>query len=260
MLRLSESRFIYAPDYNERRLTPPPAELALPIERIEVTTDDSVRLVAWVIPAPIPDSAGVWMLICHGNAGNISFGGRPLFYALARQLGLNLLAFDYRGYGESEGTPSEKGLYRDAEAAYRYLREERGAPAERIFLFGHSLGSAVAIELATRVEAAGLIADAALTSIPDRGAELFPYFPVRLLASSRFASIDKVGRVTLPMLFLHPTADEVIPVTHGRRLVAAARPPAQLVELRGGHGDAYTVDEATYFGAIGDFIRRHRGR
>jgi fermentation-respiration switch protein FrsA (DUF1100 family) len=252
LLRLAEPRLVYAPGLS-RRLQPPPRELGLPVERVEFRTSDSVNLVAWVIPAA--DGADrPWLLICHGNAGNISDADRPQHYAGLRGLGLNLLAFDYRGYGESGGTPTEPGLYRDAEAAYRYLREQRGVPPERIVLFGHSLGSAVAVELATRVPAAGLILDGALASVVGRGQEVYPWIPVRWIAASRYESIDKIGRLTLPKLFLHASHDEVIPIAHGRRLYAAASEPKEFVELQGGHGDAFVADSARYFGNIGRFV------
>ena len=255
-LKLNETSLVYHPA--DRALIPPPDSLSLPIERLSLTTPDSVELVAWSIPAPAPDSAGMWLLICHGNYGNISFGGRPRFYAYMREIGLNLLAFDYRGYGESGGTPSEQGLYTDAAAAYDYLRTVRGVPAERILIFGHSLGSGVATELATRVKAAGLIVEGAFTSVPDRGSEIYPYLPVRLVASNRFASIDKVKRIAMPKLFLHAPADDIIPIAHGRRLFAEAAPPKRMVETRGGHEDAYTVDRAVYYGAIAEFVKTVR--
>ena len=251
LLRLFEPRLIYFP--GQRALTDPPPHLGLPAGRIEIPTDDSITLVSWVIPAA--DSTGLWLLICHGNAGNLSDFDRPIHYAGLRQLGLNLLAFDYRGYGESGGTPSEQGLYRDALAAYRYLRESRGIPAERIVIFGHSLGSAVAVDLASRVPAAGLIVEGAFTSAVDRGQEIYPYIPVRWLAGSRFGSLDKIGGVRIPKLFLHATADDVIPLAHGRRLFEAAPEPKTFVELEGGHGDAFDTDSARYFGGIASFLK-----
>ncbi len=251
LLRLNESRLIYAPG-TARILTPPPRELGLPVKRVEIRTDDGVALAAWVIPSE--HSSDPWLLICHGNGGNISEAGRPFHYAGLRELGLNLLAFDYRGYGESEGKPTEPGLYRDAEAAYRYLRDTLGVEPDRIVIFGHSLGSAVAVELAGRVPASGLILDGALTSVIDRGQELYPFVPVRWIAGSRYASIEKIGNLRLPKLFLHARRDEVIPIAHGRRLFEAAPPPKEFVALEGGHGDAFDVDSATYYGAIRTFL------
>jgi fermentation-respiration switch protein FrsA (DUF1100 family) len=251
LVRLNESRFIYAPGLG-RALLSPPEELGLPVERVEFSSGDGVRLVSWVIRGR--DPSGYWLLICHGNGGNLSEAGRPLHYAGLRDLGLSLFAFDYRGYGESEGAPSEAGLYRDAEAAYRYLRGPLGVPPSRIVLFGHSLGSAVAVDLAARFPAAGLILDGALTSVPERGQEVFPYLPVRWIAGSRYASIEKIAGIGIPKLFLHAEADEVIPVAHGHRLYAAAQPPKRFVILRGGHGDAFQADSSTYFGSIAQLL------
>ena len=251
LLRVYESRLIYFPG-PERTLVAPPPSLGLPIQRVEITTEDAVNLVAWVIPAE-PRSSW-WLLVCHGNAGNLSEFDRPLHYAGLRQLGLNLLAFDYRGYGESGGAPSEAGLYRDADAAYRFLTNERGVPASRIVIFGHSLGSAVAIDLASRVRSAGLIVEGAFTSAIDRGQELYPYIPVHWIAKSRFNSVDKISGMTVPKLFLHAKGDEVIPLAHGRRLYEAASPPKTFVELRGGHGNAFDMDSTRYFGSIAQFL------
>ena len=252
LLRVSESRLIYFPGL-QRRLLAPPAWLDLPTERVEVATDDGITLVGWAIPGA-DSSIGLWLLICHGNAGNLSEFDRPVHYAGLRGLGLSLLAFDYRGYGESGGSPSEQGLYRDARATYRYLREERQVPPSRIIVFGHSLGSAVAVDLVSQVPAAGLILDGALTSVIDLGQELYPYIPVRWIAASKFNSLEKVAEIRIPKLFLHAVRDEVVPLAHGRRLFAAAAQPKTFVELQGGHGDAFDVDSANYFGSIARFL------
>ena len=252
LMRWSESRLIYFPG-QQRHLLAPPTWLDLPTERVVIATDDDISLVGWEIPAADP-SDPLWLLICHGNAGNLSEFDRPVHYAGLRRLGLSLLAFDYRGYGESGGSPSEQGLYRDAQAAYRYLRETRRVPPERIVVFGHSLGSAVAVDLVSRVSAAGLILDGAPTSVIDLGQELYPYIPVRWIAASRFNSVKKVPEIRIPKLFLHAVRDEVVPLAHGRRLFGAAAPPKTFVELEGGHGDAFEVDSANYFGSIAKFL------
>jgi uncharacterized protein len=252
LLWFAESHLIFFPG-NQRTLLLPAARLGLQPERVAFKTDDGVQIVGWVMPAA-QSANSFWLLICHGNAGNLSEFERPAHYAALRDVGLNLLAFDYRGYGESGGAASEQGLYRDADAAYRYLTKERGVPANRIILFGHSLGSAVAIDLASRSPAAGLIVEGALTSTVNRGQELYPFIPVRLLARSRFSSIDKVAGIRIPKLFLHAARDEVIPVAHGRRLFQAAAEPKKFVELEGMHSDAFAVDSARYFGSIADFL------
>lgn len=258
LLRLNESRLLYFPGAG-KVLVPPPAELGLPVERVELRTDDGLTLVGWVIRAE-GDGSAPWLLMCHGNGGNVSDAGRPYHYAGLRALGLNLLAFDYRGYGESEGVPTESGLYRDADAAYGFLRDSLGVGPERIVIFGHSLGSAVAVDLAARAAAAGLVLDGALTSVTERGQEIYPFIPVRWIAASRYASIEKIGGLRLPKLFLHAEGDEVIPIAHGRRLFQAAPPPKRFVALGGGHGDAFVEDSAAYYGAIGGFVAELSGR
>jgi len=253
-IRLYEPRLLYQPGV--RAVDPPDTSLALHERAVSFKAADSTTLTAWMIPAArnTPDAA--WVLISHGNYGNIGYGGRPQFYAWFRDLGVNLFAYDYRGFGASEGSPSEAGVYADAAAAYRYLTDSLHVPPSRIILFGHSLGTGVTIELARHVHAAGLIVEDAYTSVVDRGQEVFPLLPIRLIARSRFASIAKVGALRLPKLFLHARNDRTIPIEHGRRLFAAAAEPKEFVELDAGHADAYTADRTRYYGAIDAFIRR----
>jgi fermentation-respiration switch protein FrsA (DUF1100 family) len=222
--------------------------------RVEVTTADSVRLVGWRM-GESAETGAFWLLMFHGNGGDISNGGRQEHYAALRALGLNLLTFDYRGYGESSGTPSEAGLYRDADAAYAYLCDSLGVPPERVLIFGHSLGSAVAVDLASRVPSAGLILEGAFTSVPDVGQRTYFFVPVRLLARNRFDAAEKIGRVKVPMLFLHATRDEIIPYDLARRLYQLAPGPKRFVDLDGGHNDAYAADSAAYFGGVARFLQ-----
>jgi pimeloyl-ACP methyl ester carboxylesterase len=259
VIRAMEPRLVYAPGA-ARRLTPPPAALGLDPQSVRFRAEDGVALSAWVMRPPANSAHALWILICHGNAGNLSEAGRAEHYAGLRDLGLGIFAFDDRGYGESEGSPDERGVYLDAAAAYRQLRDSLKVPPERIVLFGHSLGSAVAVELATRVPAAGLILDGALFSAVARGQEIYAWLPVRLIARNRFESDRKIARLTLPKLFLHARADDVVPLDHGRRLFALAPEPKRFVELAGGHGDAFLVDSAAYYGAIAAFLRELRPR
>ena len=253
-IRLYEPRLVYQP--GGRAVDPPDASLALHERPVSFKAADSTALSAWIIPAARATPDAPWVLISHGNYGNIGYGGRPQFYAWFRDLGVNLFAYDYRGFGASEGSPSEAGVYADAAAAYRYLTDSLHVPPSRIVLFGHSLGTGVTIELARHVGAAGLIVEDAYTSVAERGQEVFPLLPIRLIARSRFASIDKVGALRLPKLFLHARNDRTIPIEHGRRLFAAAAEPKAFVELTAGHADAYTADRVRYYGAIDAFIRR----
>jgi len=253
-IRLYEPRLVYQP--GARAVDPPDASLALRERSVAFKAADATSLSAWIIPAVGTAPDAPWVLISHGNYGNIGHGGRPEFYAWFRDLGVNLFAYDYRGFGASDGSPSEAGVYADAAAAYRYLTDSLHVPPSRIILFGHSLGTGVTIELARHVAAAGLIVEDAYTSVADRGQEVFPLLPIRFIARSRFASIDKVGELRLPKLFLHARNDRTIPITHGRKLFAAAAEPKEFVELNAGHADAYSADRARYYGAIDAFIRR----
>ncbi len=253
-VRLYELRLLYQP--GARAVDPPDVALALRERSVSFRADDSTLLTGWIIPGSHAAPDAPWVLISHGNYGNIGYGGRPQFYAWFRDLGVNLFAYDYRGYGGSHGSPTEAGVYADAVAAYEYLTDSLHVPPSRIVLFGHSLGTGVTIELARRVAAAGMIVEDAYTSVADRGQEVFPLLPIRLIAKSRFASIDKVGDLRLPKLFLHARNDGTIPIAHGRRLFAAAAEPKEFVELNAGHADAYSADRSRYYGAIDAFIRR----
>lgn len=252
-MRVREKSMVYHPA--DRRVDVPSPTLALHQRDVRYRSADGTSLSAWIVPAAARDSSGMWLLICHGNYGNIGYGQRPEFYAFARDLGLNLFAFDYRGFGASDGAPDEQGLYADAEASWRYLTDSLHVPPSQIIIFGHSLGSGVATELATRVDAAALAVEGAFTSVSDRGQELYPLLPVRLLSTQRFASLDKIGSVREPKLFLHSPEDDVIPFAHGERLVAAAPAPKAFVSVRGGHMDAFSIDKATYFGALRELVR-----
>ncbi len=166
-LKVNERSLVFHPD--ERTVHLPAASFALQQLPVRYPSTDGTMLTAWIVPAARADSSGMWMVICHGNYGNIGYGQRPQYMAFMRDLGINLLAFDYRGFGSSDGSSDERGVYEDAVASYRYLTDSLHVPPTHIIIFGHSLGSGVAIELATRVAAAALIVEGAYTSVPNRG-------------------------------------------------------------------------------------------
>ena len=234
-LAVNEQRMVFRPDqFGGRAVMPIPDSLHLVSNRVTFTSEDGAKIVGLVIPSA--DSATQWLLYLHGNAGNVTSSVLPQFYARWHALGLSILAIDYRGYGESEDRlPSEQGAYADARAAYDWLRKAQAVPANRIVIYGHSLGAGVATELALHVDAAGLIVEGAFTSVPDIGATVYPWFPVRLIASQRFANIDKIGLVAMPKLIMHASDDHIVPYAHGQALYAAARAPKEWVELKGGH-------------------------
>jgi pimeloyl-ACP methyl ester carboxylesterase len=254
-LRLNETDLVFPREVAPGVLPAPADSLELPFRSVDFRADDSVRLNAWVIPSRHDDSTGYWVLLCHGQTGNVATTTRPQYYAYLRDIGVNILAFDWRGFGASEGTPREEGLYRDATAAYDYLRTVERVPADRIIIFGHSLGTAPAIELATRVPAAGLVIEGAPSSVRGRAQEIYPLLPISIVAHSDFNSMRRVAKVTMPILVMHARADKKIPLAHGRALFAAAHAPKRFVELAGDHHDAFLADSAVYFGAYSTFVR-----
>ena len=208
-----------------------------------------------MIPATTTDSNGVWVLYCHGNAHNLSQYEEPEFYAYLRALGVNILVFDYRGFGESAGVPDEQGLYADARAAYDLLRTKYQVPASKIVLYGHSLGTGVAVQLASSVPSGALILHAPYTSIPDLGARQFWFLPVRTMASYRFPSLDRIPSITVPLLVLASPQDQLVPMQMGEALhLAAGSTDKRLIHVMGGHALAFKVDSALFFRAFREMI------
>lgn len=243
-----ETRLVFRADRPLGKGRPP-----FPFDQVDLARSDGARQFAWVMQSDAGPAAP-WVLYLHGNAATIASRGNLARYGQLRALGLNILAPEYRGYGGIDGVPSEASLAADARAAYDYLRRSRGVPADRIVLFGWSLGSAVAVTLASDMPQGGVILEGAPASIADIGSLQYPIFPIRMIMSNPFDSIDRVARIRSPMLFLHSPDDEVIPIEEGRRLFAAATAPKRFVEVRGGHIYANDVDRAVFEGAIRAFL------
>ena len=212
-------------------------------ERIRIPEHGGTLAAVELRAAPGHDS-GFWVLHLHGNADTAFSIAQLRHCEQLHAWGLNVLAFDYRGFGHTAGVASEAHLYQDADAAYAYLVGE-GIPARRIILWGHSLGTAPAVLLASRHPAAALVLFGAFTSISDAAAATYPYLPVRWLVSIRMDSLQQIGRVHLPVIIAHSVSDAIIPFAEGRRLYAAANPPKYFVALpatdddgMGGHVDA----------------------
>ncbi len=216
--------------------------LDLPIEECTFTTSDGLKLHGWFLPN---DSATTTLLWLHGNAGNIIHRLDQL--RMFRSLECNIFIIDYRGYGRSEGEPSEEGLYLDAVAAYDYLESRSAVQQTRIFVYGQSLGSAVAVDLATKRNCDGLILESSLTNAKDMAKEMFPWFPLHLFIRSRFDSETKIKSLHIPLLFVHGSDDDIIPISHGKKLFDSANEPKQFYEIPGaGHNDCYVVGGMEY--------------
>ena len=242
-LRCQETKFIYYPDCAP--FTTPPG-----ITDLNLTTSDGVAIHGWFVSAPL--ASPVTVLLLHGNAGNL-FNRRQKI-ELLREAGADVCSIDYRGYGRSAGTPNEAGTYRDARAAYDYLTQPRAVPTDRLVVYGESLGSAVAVELATRVPVGGVILEEAFTSVPEVAQKMFPLLPVQWLVKNRYDTIHKIGNLRAPLLLFHSRHDELFPYTYAERLLAAAPAPKRLVELHGGHNDAFWVSQADYRQALRQFF------
>ena len=241
-----QTRLIYFPTGDYRGT---PADVGLEFEELTLEASDGVVIAAWFVPQP---QAKATVLFCHGNAGNIS--DRLHSIHVLHELGYSVLIFDYRGFGRSTGSPSENGTYLDADAAWRWLIETRGEPAERVVVFGRSLGGAVAIELAGRHPPAALVVESTFTSLADIGRHHYRLLPVRLLLRHRYESIDKVSKITCPKLFLHGTDDRLIPLANGCRLYEAAAPPKQFIETPGGHNTGGFTHTSAYAQRMAAFI------
>ena len=229
-----------------------PLATGLDYQEVTLRTKDGVDISAWYIPA---ENARGFVLFCHGNAGNISH--RLDSIRIFHGLGLGVLIFDYRGYGKSKGSPDEEGTYRDAEAAWDYLVDSLHVKPEKIILFGRSLGSAVAAEMALRKQAGVLIMESGFTSVPDLGSSFYPYLPVRLLSKYRYASIEKVGRIKMPKLFIHSPEDEIVPYEQGRRLFERASEPKEFLPLTGGHNEGFLLSGTMYVDGLNNFLSRY---
>jgi fermentation-respiration switch protein FrsA (DUF1100 family) len=233
------------------------ARPAFAYEQVDIPRSDGARQFAWIMRAEQgPD--GPWVLFLHGNAATVAAKVNIAHYAELRKLGLNVMAPEYRGFGGLEGLPTESVLAADAQAAYDYLRTVRQIPASRLVIYGWSLGSAVAVRLASDVEASAVILEGAPSSMAAIQQQQYPFFPIRLIMRNPFDSIQRIDRIRAPILFLHSPEDAVIPIAEGRRLYDAAPGDKTFVEVHGGHVDATTMDTERFYGAIRSFLAAHR--
>ncbi len=254
-VKLKERTLIFHAEKAVGPLKEPAPPFQPPHERVSFASADGTPLVGWVVPSASADSSGVWVLVCHGNSHNLSQFEEPEFYSYLRALGVNILTFDYRGFGESGGEPSEDGAYADTRAAYDLVVSRYGVNPKQVIIYGHSLGTGMAVQLASSVEAGALVLQAPYTSVPDMGARRYPYLPIHSLATYTFPSLERMARVTEPLLVLHSPADSTIPVAMGELIHrAAASPIKRFMHIAGGHNIAFKVDSALFFRAFREMI------
>jgi fermentation-respiration switch protein FrsA (DUF1100 family) len=265
VVMIFEEKFIYFPGkhpdgmWEVQEIAAEKGHVVPKVEDCRFITQDGVKLHGWYCtPSREPGGSAtaqqppMVFLFFHGNAGNITYR-----YDIIRRfmsLPVHVLIIDYRGYGKSQGRPSEKGLYLDAKSAWDYLSAERGIPSERVILFGKSLGGAVAVDLATHVKPAGLIVQSSFTSIPDMAHTIFPFLP-RFLVRTKMDSIRKIREIDCPKLFVHSPEDELVPYRLGLRLFEEAREPKTFYTVQGAsHNDTYLVGGERYLDALQQFI------
>ena len=222
-------------------------------EDVYFTTSDGVKLNGWFIPAPI-EPAGT-IIYCHGNAGNISH--RLEILKMLNNLGVNVLIFDYRGYGKSKGSPSEKGTYLDALAAYEYISVRPDVDVNRITVYGRSLGGAVATDLAANADVRAIIIDSAFTSASDMAKEIYSFLPISSFMSIKYDTLSKVADLDMPKLVIHSEDDEIVPFAHGEKIFATAGQPKEFYSARGGHNDGIILYMDQYQDRVGEFLRKN---
>lgn len=239
-----EHKHIYIP---KRDFIATPEDFGIEFEDIKFSSRDKVLLHGWFTRG-FRDKV---ILFLHGNKYNISY---PLSYIeMLKQLGYNVFIFDYRGYGKSNGIPTEKGLYQDALGAYDFLKG-KGYKGDDIILFGRSLGGAVAIYLAGKVEVRGLIVDSSFTSMYDLSYDIFGFHFPRWLISNRYESIDLIKNLKISKLIIHSEDDDLIPFFHGEKLFESASSPKEFFRIKGSHMTSFLDSKGAYFGKIKSFL------
>jgi fermentation-respiration switch protein FrsA (DUF1100 family) len=247
LLLVFEKHLIYFPT---RAHEVTPAGLGLASEEVELRAEDGVRLHGWFLPVK---GSRLTVLVCHGNGGNVSHRLDRVLLMQSR-LNVDTLLFDYRGYGKSEGSPDEQGTYRDARAAYRWLVAHGHGP-ERVVLFGESLGSAVALQLALEVEARALVLESPFASVPEMARAVYPFLPLWPFVRTRYDNVAKVARLRMPLLVMHGERDEVVPFAQGRRVFDKAPEPKRFFAIPGAsHNDTYVVGGEPYWRALREFL------
>ena len=242
LCRIFEARLIFFPNYPDR-LGGDWNPRGLGVQDVWLTADDGIKLHAWWIPV---ETAKFTFLAFHGNAGNIA--DRATVYEFLKNTPANVLALEYRGYGRSEGKPSERGVYRDADAAYVYLVKTKGKDPKTIVSFGQSLGTAVATQVAVQHEVGGVVLEAPFPSASRVARKFFWFLPgISLLVRSQFDSKGRLKKIDAPILIVHCRQDPVLPFQFGQEVYNAARPPKDFLEINGQcHEEASVIAPDSY--------------
>lgn len=245
---LKQNEFVYFP---QKDISVTPKAFGIGFEEINFRTRDGVSLSGWFVPCTRPKAS---VLFCHGNAGNVS----ALLDVIKtyHRAGYEVLVFDYRGYGKSEGKPDEKGTYEDVYAAWSWL-VSKGRRPENIIVSGQSLGGAVAAWLASKENCGALVLESVFSSINDLGAEVYPFIPVRLLSKFGYDTAKYVKSVKCPVLVVHSRCDEMVPFKHGKKIYESANEPKEFLEIKGSHNDGYLESKDMYEEELFYFLERN---
>lgn len=243
-----ENLLVYRPVRHTQDWRSPPDER---VRDVTFPLPDGTRIHAWWCPVDKWEPARGAMLYCHGNAGNLSQRGSGIVH-WQRELGLSVLIFDYPGYGKSEGRPTEAGCYAAADAASDWLRHTQAVPAERLVLYGGSLGGGVAVDVASRREHRALLLLATFASMPGVAQWLYPWLPVRWFMRNRFDSVSKIRHVRRPVFIAHGDRDRLIPLAQGRQLYEAAHEPKRFFTLKG--CDHHDTPGPDFWAAVREFL------
>lgn len=246
-----EKRFVFFP---EPEVLYTPGDVGLEYEDVRFPASVGLTLNGWFIPGNSGTPAGVTWLWFHGNGGNIGHRVGEILLTHHRT-GANIFIFDYRGYGNSEGKPSEKGTYLDSRAAVAYLKSRPDVDPERVVYSGHSLGAAVAIELALDEPPLGMVLVSPFSSVRDMAKLALPFPPAGWLVRNHYDNLSRIQQLQMPLLLLHGDQDDTVPIAQGQKLFDAANQPKQFEVLAGaGHNDTYEAAGEEYWGAIEGFI------
>ena len=244
-----QDEYLYAPSNN---IHSDPSQIGLSYENVTFNTSDGKSLSGWFVPS---NNSSFHIIYCHGYSGNIADKLESI--RLLHQLNLTVFIFDYRGYGLSEGEPSEKGTYKDVNAAWNFLVLERNISEEQIMIYGRSLGGPIAAWLAKEQNPAGLILESTFTSYNEIAGDLIPILPVSLLSRFDYDTIGYVKKVVCPVMVIHSKDDDQISYSHGRSLYRYANEPKDFLEISGTHADCYSVSDDKYLNGIDNFIEEH---
>jgi len=238
--------------YPERDIRFTPNSVGLAYTNVTLETSDGVNINAWWVPVKNPRAI---VLFCHGNGGNVGYYLETL--QVFNRLGLSALIFDYRGYGRSGGSPSEKGTYLDAEAAWSYLTQARKIAPRQIIFWGRSLGGAIAARTAAGHRCGLLILESAFTSVPEVAQAHIAWLPAWVLARYRYETSRFLKRVTVPTLVIHSPDDEIIPYSLGQKLFETLEGPKAFLEIKGSHNQGFIDSLSVYEAGVDAFIKQY---